>query len=66
MNQIDELKQQLLWVTTELVSECPYCICISDDPQLRAPISCTKYSGSKNPILVNVSACLACQEYKKQ
>jgi hypothetical protein len=65
MNEVVQLKQELLLVTTELISRCTYCTMISEDPLFRTPIYCTKYSGSSSPIMVNVATCLSCGEYKK-
>ncbi|OXM87316.1 hypothetical protein CF651_06705 [Paenibacillus rigui] len=64
MEELQQTQKVLLHVTAELVSSCSYCIMISADPQSKTPIHCTKFSGSCNPIMVNVSSCLSCGEYK--
>jgi len=48
----------------ELITCCNHCIEISDIRGDRAPISCTKYSGSSHPIYVNLNTCLVCGEYE--
>jgi hypothetical protein len=64
MDETLQIKQELLKVTSALVSNCKYCTTISDDPDLKTPIYCTKLSGSFTPICVNVATCLSCGEYK--
>jgi|GEM_PF-3908315 len=66
MEELIQTKKVLLLVTTELISSCSYCTMVSTDPQSKTPIHCTKFSGSCNPILVNVSTCLSCGEYKSE
>ncbi|MGG1598997.1 hypothetical protein [Paenibacillus naphthalenovorans] len=52
-------------ITAEMVSDCSYCTMVSPDPLYKTPVYCTKYSGSCQPIQVNLAACLTCGEYKK-
>ncbi|MFD2612338.1 hypothetical protein [Paenibacillus gansuensis] len=65
MDVLKQIKSDLLKVTTELISPCSYCTLISTDPESKAPIQCTKFSGSSYPINVNAAACLSCREYEK-
>ena len=66
MHELDELKRKLLRLTFELVSGCPYCVSVSEDPESKAPVSCTKWSGSSHPISVNPATCLSCGEYRNR
>ncbi|PZE21369.1 hypothetical protein CBW46_008395 [Paenibacillus xerothermodurans] len=63
MNQVlhSTTDEQLI----EQLSGCYFCTMVAVDPKSKAPIYCTKYSGSAHPILVNAAACLSCCEYKR-
>ncbi len=64
MDELTQLKIDLLKVTTELVSPCKYCTMVSSNPEYKTPIYCTKFTGAIHPICVNVATCLSCGEYK--
>jgi hypothetical protein len=65
MDEMVMLKQRMLRLTAELISDCPYCASISDNVQTKSPIHCTKWSGSSFPVRVNQATCLSCGEYRK-
>ena len=65
MPELEGLKRKLLLLTSELVSSCPFCVSVSNDAESKAPICCTKWSGSSYPVNVNSATCLSCGEYRK-
>lgn len=66
MNEIISIEPEVQNpITCEMVSHCSYCTMISPNPLYKTPVYCTKYSGSRSPIMVNLEACLTCGEYKK-
>lgn len=64
MQELDTLQKMLSRLTVELASGCPYCVSVSPEPGREAPVRCTKWSGSSQPIFVNSAACLSCGEYR--
>lgn len=66
MDELMQMKMDLLKVTTELISPCRYCTMITTNPDMKAPIQCTKFAGSSQPIKVNVATCLSCKEYNNK
>ncbi|TLS53469.1 hypothetical protein FE782_04140 [Paenibacillus antri] len=63
--ELDALKRKLLRLATELATGCSFCVSVSDDPDSKAPVACTKWSGSSYPVGVNPATCLSCGEYRK-
>ncbi len=64
MDEVRQLKVDLHRLTIELIGNCAYCLMISPNVEYKTPIYCTKFTGTMNPTCVDVSTCLACQEYK--
>lgn len=65
MEDLNRIKQLMLSVTKELVSNCRFCVEIASDADDKTPIQCVKYSGNSSPISLNATTCLTCKEYKK-
>jgi hypothetical protein len=63
MADLFEMKQELIRTTMQQIASCRYCTEIVND-SVRAPIHCTKFSGSSVPISVNITTCITCGEYK--
>ena len=65
MDELEKWKRRMLKLSSELISNCPYCPEISGDVECNTPIKCTKWSGSSHPVNVNPATCLTCGEFKK-
>ncbi len=63
--ELKPIKLKLLRLAAELASGCPFCVSVSQDPESKAPVACTKWSGSSHPVGVNPATCLSCGEYRR-
>ncbi|WP_159881011.1 hypothetical protein [Paenibacillus puerhi] len=62
-NELEALELQP--ITASMIADCQFCTRILCDPHSRTPVHCTKWSGARSPIMVNLTACMTCGEYKK-
>ncbi|MBO8173246.1 MAG: hypothetical protein H0Z33_15320 [Bacillaceae bacterium] len=65
MPECKELKQKLLKISREITKDCPFCTLVSEDIENRTPIYCSRFSGERSPIPVDLDTCLSCGEFKR-